>query len=116
MLSVLKYYWIFIWKKHWSERCASHCEPLDPKELLHVNCEGCEYDVVQGLGDTGQLARISQVQLATHLMDYEGPSADFHEAVSLSLQVSVKRPCGLSSETFNFSPVEQFFFFFCVSQ
>lgn len=81
-----------------------------------MNCEGCEYDVVQGLGDTGQLARISQVQLATHLMDYEGPSADFHEAVSLSLQVSVKRPCGLSSETFNFSPVEQFFFFFCVSQ
>ncbi|CAK9068721.1 unnamed protein product [Durusdinium trenchii] len=64
-------------------------------ELLHVNCEGCEYDVVQGLGDTGQLARISQVQLATHLMDYEGPSADFHEAVSLSLQVSVKRYCAM---------------------
>lgn len=63
----------------------------DSVELLHVNCEGCEYDVVQGLGDTGHLARISQVQLATHLVDYEGPSAGFHEAMSLSLQVSVKR-------------------------
>jgi len=65
----------------------------DSVELLHVNCEGCEYDVVQGLGDTGHLARISQVQLATHLVDYEGPSAGFHEAMSLSLQVSVKRYC-----------------------
>eukprot|EP00435_Cladocopium_sp_Y103_P039479 s2306_g10.t1 len=66
----------------------------DVVELLHVNCEGCEYDVVQGLRDTGHLARISQVQLATHLVEYEGPSADFHEAVSLSLQVSVKRTGG----------------------
>ena len=47
--------------------------------------------MVQGLSDTGQLARIAQVQLATHLVDYLGPSADFHQAVSLSLQVSVKR-------------------------
>ena len=68
-------------------------------ELLHVNCEGCEYDVVQGLSDTGQLARIAQVQLATHLVDYKGPSADFHEALSLSLQISVKRSS--SSHTVN---------------
>ena len=62
-------------------------------ELLHVNCEGCEYDVVQGLGQTGQLARVGHIQLATHLLEYNGPSADFQEALSLSLQISVKRYC-----------------------
>ncbi|CAE7566974.1 CPK2 [Symbiodinium sp. KB8] len=62
-------------------------------ELLHVNCEGCEYDVVQGLSQTGQLFRVGQIQLATHLLEYTGPASDFQEALSLSLQISVKRYC-----------------------
>ena len=62
-------------------------------ELLHVNCEGCEYDVVKGLSQTGQLLRVGQIQLATHLLEYTGPAADFQEALSLSLQISVKRYC-----------------------
>jgi len=62
-------------------------------ELLHVNCEGCEYDVVEGLRNSGLLARVEQVQIATHLLDHTGPTATFQEAVELALQVSVHRYC-----------------------
>ena len=62
-------------------------------ELLHINCEGCEYDVVHGLNQAGQLSRVGQIQIATHLLEYTGPSDDFQEALSLSLQISVKRYC-----------------------
>ncbi|CAJ1336519.1 unnamed protein product [Effrenium voratum] len=62
-------------------------------ELLHVNCEGCEYDVVQGLAQAQQLPRIAQIQVATHLLEFRGPSSDFQEAVALSLQVSTQRYC-----------------------
>uniref|UniRef100_A0A7S1QZ55 Methyltransferase FkbM domain-containing protein n=1 Tax=Alexandrium catenella TaxID=2925 RepID=A0A7S1QZ55_ALECA len=62
-------------------------------ELLHVNCEGCEYDVVDGLRSAGLLPGVAQVQLATHLLDYPEPTASFREAVELSLQASVVRYC-----------------------
>eukprot|EP00927_Polykrikos_kofoidii_P011738 TRINITY_DN15014_c0_g1_i1.p1 TRINITY_DN15014_c0_g1~~TRINITY_DN15014_c0_g1_i1.p1 ORF type:complete len:385 (-),score=36.90 TRINITY_DN15014_c0_g1_i1:36-1124(-) len=62
-------------------------------ELLHVNCEGCEYDVVEDLHASGHLAEMPHVQLATHLLEH--PGANFHEAVELSLQVSVRRYCDM---------------------
>lgn len=64
-------------------------------ELLHVNCEGCEYDVVDSLRHIGLLARIKHVQLATHLLDPPAASSTFHDAVDLSLQVSISRYCAM---------------------
>eukprot|EP00931_Biecheleriopsis_adriatica_P054937 TRINITY_DN32385_c0_g1_i1.p1 TRINITY_DN32385_c0_g1~~TRINITY_DN32385_c0_g1_i1.p1 ORF type:complete len:363 (+),score=74.82 TRINITY_DN32385_c0_g1_i1:26-1090(+) len=55
-------------------------------ELLHVNCEGCEYDVVEGLRKAGQLEGVAQVQVATHLLEHNAPAANWEE-------VSVKRYC-----------------------
>lgn len=62
-------------------------------ELLHVNCEGCEYDVIEGLRKAGQLSKMAQVQVATHLLEYNEPGKNWHETVEASLQVSVKRYC-----------------------
>merc|ERR1712129_68300 len=62
-------------------------------ELLHVNCEGCEYDVVEGLHSSGLLVRAEQVQIATHLLDRVPPTANFQEAVEMVMQLSVKRYC-----------------------
>lgn len=62
-------------------------------ELLHVNCEGCEYDVIAGLRAARLLSRVNQVQLATHLLEHLEPGATFHENVEFSMQVSVKRYC-----------------------
>merc|ERR1712232_1298763 len=60
-------------------------------ELLHVNCEGCEYDVIESLKETGRLASMAQVQIATHLL--ESPATTFHETLHLSMQLSVHRYC-----------------------
>lgn len=62
-------------------------------ELLHVNCEGCEYDVLEALRASRQLAGVEQVQIATHLLPHTLPGADWQEAVQLSLQVSSIRYC-----------------------
>jgi len=62
-------------------------------ELLHVNCEGCEYDVIEGLRNAGLLAHMEQVQIATHLLEHVEPGATFQQNVEFSMQVSVKRYC-----------------------
>ena len=51
-----------------------------------MNCEGCEYDVVEGLRGTGHLAQTEQVQLATHLLEFTEPTANAHEALALSFR------------------------------
>merc|ERR1719330_1116673 len=62
-------------------------------ELLHVNCEGCEYDVVDGLRRAALLPQVEQVQIATHLLDAVDPSLSFQEALEVVLQLSVRRYC-----------------------
>lgn len=39
-------------------------------ELLHMNCEGCEYDVIDALDGTMQLGDIAHIQLASHLLEH----------------------------------------------
>lgn len=60
-------------------------------ELLHVNCEGCEYEVMDGLRDTSYLRHVSQVQIATHLL--ESPAHTLEATFERSLELSVSRYC-----------------------
>lgn len=60
-------------------------------DLLHINCEGCEYDVIPSLKDSGHLTGMAQVQIATHLLERPGPT--FHESLALSMHDSVNRYC-----------------------
>merc|ERR1712048_1223463 len=66
-------------------------------ELLHVNCEGCEYEVVQGLHQAGKLVDFAHIQLATHLI--EPPQETWRLATTdeeirrFSMEISAKRYC-----------------------
>lgn len=60
-------------------------------ELLHVNCEGCEYEVVDGLWDISYLKHVSQIQIATHLL--ESPAETLEATFERSLELSVSRYC-----------------------
>lgn len=60
-------------------------------DLFHINCEGCEYEVVDGLRDTSYLKHISQVQIATHLL--ESPAHTLEATFERSLELSVSRYC-----------------------
>lgn len=62
-------------------------------DLLHVNCEGCEYDVVEGLQDAGVLASVEQVQIATHLLEW--PSSTFEDSIVQTMQLSIRRYCDM---------------------
>ena len=35
---------------------------------VHMNCEGCEYGVVEGLAAAGRLAMFSSLTIGTHLL------------------------------------------------
>lgn len=62
-------------------------------ELLHVNCEGCEYDVITSLSESGVLENTSHVQIATHLLGLTEPAANLQEAFSHTVQLSSKSYC-----------------------
>ncbi|CAK0846980.1 unnamed protein product [Prorocentrum cordatum] len=74
-------------------------------ELLHVNCEGCEYDVIEGISDAGHLAEIPQVQIATHMLDHQDPNVPFLEAMALSVQVSARRYCQMHGRGWRADPL-----------
>lgn len=68
-----------------------------PLELLHVNCEGCEYDVVKGLYEAKRLANFPQIQLATHLLQVPAgiweATAGTEEYMRAQMEISARRYC-----------------------
>lgn len=63
--------------------------------LLHINCEGCEYEVFQSLYATGQLSMVDQIQIATHLL--QRPANSVYEAMGASLEASIAGYCKMHS-------------------
>jgi FkbM family methyltransferase len=56
-------------------------------DLLHVNCEGCEFELFDGLGDA--LRRVGHIQIGTHLV----PPPQFSGDPGEQVQYSINRYC-----------------------
>merc|ERR1711971_1073608 len=60
--------------------------------VFHINCEGCEYEVIESLGQD-RLSTVSAIQISTHMVQASGRAMGAFPSFKTSVEESIFRYC-----------------------